>query len=86
MNRATLQWLDKDGNPVTTNGGISVSDQSVQLSVISQTLTFSSLRLSHAGQYSCQASLSSVALPSPLVDTAMTEVTLQSKCASICIL
>ena len=78
-NRATVKWLDGDGRLVTTDGQATVGEPNIQTSNISLSLSFEALHTSHAGQYTCQASLSSPALGAPLVKISTAEVTLQSK-------
>ena len=78
MNQPSPQWF-------TPNGALLSSSSDVQLqgprSVgISSELVaqFPTLHTSHAGNYTCQASLSSPARTSPIVKTTVFEVTVQS--------
>ena len=69
-------WLDSSGTAVLGGGGgVSV----VTTSAGELTLSFSPLQTSHAGLYTCQVSLMSPALSSPIVETAPFTVTLQRK-------
>ena len=79
-NRATLQWHDPIGNPVTTGGGVTLNELIVQSSILSQTVTFDTLQTSHAGEYTCHARLTSPALTTSLEEGARANVTIQSKC------
>ena len=63
-------WLDSNGNRIVSGNGISVGLQSTR----SLPLDFSILRGSHSGNYTCTATLFSLALQTPLVD--MTSITL----------
>ncbi len=78
-NTPSLEWLDKEGSPVTTGGPVTVGELTTHTLNVSLSLTFSSLHISHAGQYTCQATLSSPALDTPLEKNTTSDVTLQSK-------
>ena len=80
INTAVKQWLGPDGTPLVNGGGITVGNQmNVSSTITSLTVSFASVRSSHAGRYTCQARLASPALHSPLVKTAETNITVQSK-------
>ncbi len=79
VNRPSVQWLNEDGSPLSTNGAVTVGEPIAQTSLISLSLTFDPLRVSHAGRYTFQASLSSPALGTPLIQSTATDLTLQSK-------
>ncbi len=78
-NTPSLEWLDKEGSPVTTGGLLTVGELTTQTSNVFLSLTFSSFHISHAGQYTCRATLSSPALDTPLEKNTTSDVTLQSK-------
>ena len=65
-NSPVIQWFDPNGNNITDGEGITLTMESLSLLA-----SFDSLRTSHAGRYICQASLSSPALSTPLVKTAL---------------
>ena len=75
-NLPTPQWLTLNGNPLSS--GVQLQDP-VAVGSLSSSLAayFSILRTSHAGNYSCRASLSSPALTTPLVKTTYFGVTVQ---------
>ena len=57
-----ISWLGSDGERLTSGGGISVGPQIAT----SLSLEFSILRTSYSGQYTCQVTLYSLALRTPL--------------------
>lgn len=61
-----LTWLNSDGQQVMSGDGISVGPPTAT----SLPLEFSVLRASHSGEYTCQATLYSLALQTPIVTTA----------------
>lgn len=65
-----ITWLNSDGDRLTSDGGISVGPQMAT----SLPLEFSILRASHSGQYTCEVTLYSLALQTPL--TASASITL----------
>ena len=79
-NLPTPQWLtisgDSLGSGVQLQGPVTVGSSSSSLAAY-----FSILRTSHAGNYSCRASLSSPALTTPLVKTTSFGITVQRKLA-----
>ena len=57
------EWIGPDGGVVQSMGGITVGTPVAGGGTITtQVLTFSSIRTSHAGEYSCRASIESPAL------------------------
>ena len=50
-------WLDSNGTAVS-GMNITVGGQNIEGSVVTRNLTFSPLRTSHGGNYTCQASIS----------------------------
>ena len=75
MNSPQPQWAQSNGTPITDGNGISLT-ASVNGPLV---LSFSPLRLSHAGSYQCRAILSSPALKLPLIVTDIFNITITSK-------
>ena len=73
-NVPTVTWLHPNGSLVTSDGGITISPSTPSSS---STLTFTPLTISHAGQYTCEGSIESPALDSPLTVRETQNVTLQ---------
>ena len=70
----TVGWLNPNNNPLHSSSDITVGDTvAVNCSTYTTTLQFTTLRTSHGGQYSCQATLGAVN------NTIITNVTVQSK-------
>ena len=70
----SVEWLDPNNNPLHNNGNITVGDTvTVHCSTYTTTLHFTTLRTSHGGQYSCQATLGVVN------NTAAVNITVLSK-------
>ena len=61
-----IYWLSSGGGQLTSGGGISVGPQMAT----SLPLEFNILRASHSGQYTCQVTLYSLALQTPLAASA----------------
>ena len=59
----SLNWFGPSGAVVTGGGGVTLGTQATQGTTTSQTLTFNPVRLSHAGGYTCQATLSTPDAP-----------------------
>jgi len=77
--RPDLQWLNHDGIEPIAGSQIILDGPSYQSTLATLTLTFNTLHTSHAGRYICWASLSSPALPSPLVKTEDYNISIQSE-------
>ena len=70
----TAEWLDPNNNPLDNNSDLTVEDTvTVNCSTYTTTLQFTTLRTSHGGQYSCQATLGGVN------NTAAVNITVLSK-------
>ena len=70
----TVEWLDPNNNPRHSSSDITVGDTvRVNCSTYTTTLQFTTLRTSHGGQYSCQATLGAVN------NTAAVNITVLSK-------
>ena len=54
----TIQWLDSNSNPISNNSNFTVENMiMVNDSAYERTLVFSSVHTSHAGHYTCRATL-----------------------------
>ena len=80
--RPVLQWLNGDGSDVVVGDGIIMDGPNFQSSQTTLTLVFNVLRTSHAGKFICRGSLTSLALPTPLVKTKNYIISIQSKLVS----
>ena len=69
-----LTWYNSNGERVVNSEGVSVGPPTAS----TLPLEFSILRVSHSGQYTCQVTLYSLALQTPL--TASTSITLNVVC------
>ena len=71
INSSTAQWIDSNGQPVTsTDGSIRETTTNTNHTTI-HTITFSPLRTSHGGRYTCRGS----ALSSLLVNATTVSIT-----------
>ena len=82
-NRASLEWLDPSGDPVPASDGdaIVIIGPFVQATLTTLTLSISldAVGTSQAGAYTCQGTLVSPALSSPLVKSVQANFTVESK-------
>ena len=79
MNQPSSQWLTPSGTLLSPRSDVQLQGpRSVGLSSSELVAQFPTLHTSHAGNYTCQASLSSPARTSPIVKTTVFEVTVQS--------
>ena len=84
MNQPSPQWLTPSGTPLSPSSDVQLQGPTnVGLSSSELVALFPILRTSHAGNYTCQASLSSPALTSPIVKLVTFVVTIQSNYSSI---
>ena len=83
VNMPSPQWFLPNGTLLSSIGDVQLQGpRNVRL--LSEIVAlFPTLRTSHAGTYTCQASLSSPALTSPIVKAATFEITVQSKSSNI---
>ena len=65
-----VEWLDTSRQHITTGGDITVSDPVHDGTTTTTTLQFSPLRLSHGGEVTCRANVTSPAPPYHLIKTA----------------
>ena len=81
--RSSLEWLDPNGDPVPASNGDAVTliGPVVQATLTTLTLSISldAVGTSHAGAYTCQGTLVSPALSSPLVKSVQANFTVESK-------
>ena len=80
MNQPSPQWYSPSGNLLSSGSDVQLQGpRNVGLSSSELVALFPTLRTSHAGNYTCQASLSSPALTSPIVKSVTFAVTVQSE-------
>ena len=80
VNQPSPQWFTPSGTLLSSSSDVQLQGpRNVGLSSSELVALFPTLRTSHAGNYTCQASLSSSALTSPIVKTTIFTVTVQSK-------
>ena len=70
QNVPTVEWLDAAGYRVTTGAGITVASPMTLGTSTTLTLVFSPLWVSHGGEWSCRANLTSPAPPHRLTKSA----------------
>ena len=80
--RPVLQWLNGDGSDIANGDGVILDGPNFQSTQTTLTLVFNVLHTSHAGRYVCRSSLTSPALPSPLVKTEDYNISVQSELMS----
>ena len=80
INQPSPQWLTPSGTLLSSSSDIQLQGpRNVGLSSSELVALFPTLRTSHAGNYTCQASLSSPALTTPIIKFVTLAVTVQSK-------
>jgi hypothetical protein len=80
MNQPSPQWLMPSGTPLSPSSDVQLQGpRNVGLSSSELVALFPTLRTSHAGNYTCQASLSSPALSSPIIKSVTFAVIVQSE-------
>ena len=83
INSATLQWISPTGTRLSSRGDLLLEGPTNIGSSSELVVQFSTLHTSHAGTYTCQASLSSPALTSSIIKNASLGITVQSKSLNI---
>ena len=84
-NMPSAQWNNISGGPVAPGDDIAVTETVINATTVTVTLTFSSLHTSHAGQYTCQGTLVSLA-PEDITSTSdPVSVIVICKCSVSCI-
>ena len=82
---STAQWIDSNGQPVTsTDGTTRETTTNTDQSTI-HTITFSPLRTSHGGQYTCRGSAQSPLLVNATAVSISQNVTVTSKGHTMCV-
>ena len=66
----TVEWLDESGNQVTTRGDNTVGSAMTSGTMSTLALVFSLLRVSHGGEFTCRANLTTHAPPQQLTKSA----------------
>ena len=75
-----IEWINPEGDEVVNGGGITVGDAVYNTTTATRTISFTSIRTSHVGQYTCQATLSSPALTIPFIGSDATVVNVTGRC------
>ena len=79
QNVPTAEWLDASGHEVTTGGDIIVDSAVTLGTTTTLALRFSPLRVSHGGEFTCRAALTSPAPPLHLTKSAEWDVIVDSE-------
>ena len=74
-----LQWKNSSGSLIATDSDIQVGPPTSN----SLALEFNVIRVIHSGQYTCEATLYTLALESPLTSSAVHTVDIDSKCGFV---
>ena len=83
-NHSHIQWTGPDGNAIENGNGVRVTELVQTPTTRSQTISFDSLRTSHAGQYSCMVTLMSPSLSTPFVVSQSQDLTVSGICFILC--
>ena len=84
QNLPTVEWLDETGNRVTTGGDITVGTTMTSGTMTKLSLVFSPLQVSHRGEFTCQASITSPAPPQQLTKSAEWDLIVDSEYLQTC--
>ena len=76
---AQIQWIGPTGTPLATSSNIAVESAVTESLRTTQNITFSSLYTSNAGVYTCQSTLSSLALSTPYQTMQTYTITISGK-------
>ena len=79
QNVPTVEWLDETSTRVTTGGDITVGSAMTSGTMTTLALVFSPLRVSHGGEFTCRANLTSPAPPQQLTKSAEWDLIVGSK-------
>ena len=81
QNVPTVEWLDAGGRQVTTGGDVAVGSAVTLGTTTTLALRFSPLRVSHGGEFTCRAALTSPAPPQYLTKSAEWDLIVDSECS-----
>ena len=79
QNVPTVEWLGEAGNRVTTGGDITVGSAMTSGTMTTLALVFSPLRVSHGGEFTCRANITSPAPPQQLTKSAEWDLIVDSE-------
>ena len=84
QNVPTVEWLDETGTRVTTGGDITVGSAMTSGTMTKLTLTFSPIVVSHGGEFTCRANITSPAPPLELTKSAEWDLIVDSEYLQTC--
>ena len=84
QNVPTVEWLDETGTRVTTGGDITVGSAMTSGTMTKLTLTFSPIVVSHGGEFTCRANITSPAPPLQLTKSAEWDLIVDSEYLQTC--
>ena len=84
QNVPTVEWLDETGTRVTTGGDTIVGSAMTSGSMTTLALVFSPLRISHGGEFTCRANITSPAPPLQLTKSAEWDLIVDSEYLQTC--
>ena len=79
QNVPTVEWLDETGTRVTTGGDTIVGSAMISGAMTTLALVFSPLRISHGGEFTCRANITSPAPPLQLTKSAEWDLIVDSE-------
>jgi len=84
QNVPTVEWLDETGTRVTTEGDITVGSAMTSGTTITLALTFSPIVVSHGGEFTCRANITSPAPPLELTKSTEWDLIVDSEYLQTC--
>ena len=84
QNVPTVEWLDETGTRVTTGGDTIVGSAITSGFMTTLALVFSPLRVSHGGEFTCRANITSPAPPLQLTKSAEWDLIVDSEYLQTC--
>ena len=84
QNVPTVEWLDETGTRVTTGGDTIVGSAITSGFMTTLALVFSPLRISHGGEFTCRANITSPAPPLQLTKSAEWDLIVDSEYLQTC--
>ena len=84
QNVPTVEWLDETGTRVTTGGDTIVGSAMISGAMTTLALVFSPLRISHGGEFTCRANITSPAPPLELTKSAEWDLIVDSEYLQTC--